>query len=67
MPFLVYLIVGMVQAPTEMTLLAKRTLDRPSVIAQEAVATRIVIKNQGKALVNLSLNDSLTAWGTNAV
>ena len=59
MPFLVYLIVGLVQAPTDMALLAKRTLDKPSVIAQETVATRIVIKNEGNALVNLSLNDSL--------
>lgn len=58
-PFLVYLIIGVIQAPSDITLHANRTIDKPSVIAHETVETRIVIKNQGNALVNLSLNDTL--------
>ena len=59
MPFLAYLIIGVVQVPSDISLIANRTIDKTSVIAQEAVETRIVIKNQGNALVNLYLNDSL--------
>ena len=57
MPFLVYLIVGVSQSPSDITLLANRSIDKPSVTAQEAVETRIVIKNQGNALLNLYLED----------
>ena len=56
-PFLVYIIVGVLQIPNDITLLANRTIDIPSVTAQEAVETRIVIKNQGNILVNLYLED----------
>lgn len=57
-PFLVYIIVGVLQIPNDITLLANRTIDIPSVTAQEAVETRIVIKNQGNILVNLYLEDT---------
>jgi uncharacterized protein (DUF58 family) len=59
MPFLVYLIVGVLQAPDELNLVAERSMDRTSVIAGQQVETRIVIKNQGKGLVNLYLKDRL--------
>jgi len=59
MPFLVYLIIGVVQIPHNITLLANRTIDKPSAIAHESIEMYIVIKNQGNALVNLYLNDPL--------
>ncbi len=58
-PFLVYLIVGVIQAPNDVLLLANRTFDKPSVIANTAAETRIVIQNQGNALVNLHIEDTL--------
>lgn len=57
LPFLVYLIIGVFQSPGEITLVAQRVIDKPSVIAQEPIETHIVIKNQGKDLVNLCLDD----------
>jgi uncharacterized protein (DUF58 family) len=59
MPFLVYLIVGVIRTPSELSLLAKRSMDKRSVIAQEIVETRILVKNKGNALVNLYLKDTL--------
>lgn len=58
-PFLVYLIVGVIQVPSDVSLLANRTVDKPSVVAQDAVEIRILIQNQGNALVNLCLEDTL--------
>jgi uncharacterized protein (DUF58 family) len=58
-PFLVYLIVGIIQAPDGLSLLAQRSLDKPSALPQEAVETRIIIQNQGNTLVNLRLEDTL--------
>ena len=58
-PFLVYLIVGIIQAPNEISLLAHRSLDKSSVLPQEAAETRILIQNQGNTLVNLRLEDKL--------
>ncbi len=59
LPFLVYLIVGLIHAPTEISLLAHRTINNPSISAQELVETRIAITNQGNFLVNLYLEDPL--------
>lgn len=59
MPFLVYLMIGILQAPCEITLAAQRMIDKPSVAAQEPIQTRIVIKNEGNSLVNLCLDDPL--------
>ncbi|MFC1936040.1 DUF58 domain-containing protein [Chloroflexota bacterium] len=58
-PFLVYLIIGVIQAPSAITLLAHRAIDKSNVIAQEIIEARIVIKNQGNTLVNLCLEDTL--------
>jgi len=58
-PFLVYLMIGLLQAPSEITLLAHRTIDKPSVLAQEPTKARIMVSNQGKNLVNLCLTDTL--------
>jgi uncharacterized protein (DUF58 family) len=60
MPFLVYLMIGIFQTPGEITLLAHRIIDRPSVITGEPIATRIVIENQGNSLANLYIDDSLS-------
>ena len=59
LPFLIYLLIGILQAPSEITLVADRTISKSSLIPQELFETRIVIKNQGKSLVNLHLRDTL--------
>jgi uncharacterized protein (DUF58 family) len=59
MPFLVYLMIGVLQAPGEIALVAQRMVDKPSVPAQEPIEIRIVIKNEGNSLINLCLDDSL--------
>lgn len=58
LPFLVYLIIGVVRAPGGMTLVAERRIDRPGVSAEELFEIHIVIRNQGNALVNLFLSDT---------
>lgn len=59
MPFLIYLIIGFIQAPTDVKLTASRFIDKPGIIDQGSFEMRITIKNQGNALVNLFLADSL--------
>ena len=59
LPFLIYLLIGIIQAPSDITLVADRVISKSSLIAQELFETRIVIKNQGKTLVNLQLRDTL--------
>ena len=61
LPFLVYLIIGIIQAPGEMKLIARRTNDNSSVIAGNFIETRLVIENRGSALINLYLKDSLAS------
>jgi uncharacterized protein (DUF58 family) len=58
-PFLVYLIVGVMQVPGNVSLLANRTVDKTSAVAQEPVEIRIPIQNQGNTLVNLYIEDRL--------
>ena len=58
-PFLVYLMIGILHTPSEITLLAHRTIDKPSVLAQEPIEAHIDIRNEGKNLVNLFLADSI--------
>lgn len=58
-PFLVYLIVGVVQAPGDLSLAANRIIDKAGAIAEEPFETRIVVRNQGSGLVNLTLDDTL--------
>jgi uncharacterized protein (DUF58 family) len=63
-PFLSYLATGVIQAPGELRLRASRSIDRPSVSANQAVEMRILVENQGHALVNLFLDDALQAGMT---
>lgn len=58
-PFLVYLMVGVIQAPTDVTLAAERIIAKSSVSAHESFETRIVIENQGNILINIYLEDAL--------
>jgi uncharacterized protein (DUF58 family) len=58
-PLLSYLVVGVILAPTEIDLHAHRSVDRPGVSANQAVEMRILIENQGAALVNLYIEDTL--------
>lgn len=60
-PFLVYLLVGLLHAPTEINLQGVRILDRSSVIAGEPVDVRLVVENRGDKLVNLYLKDEVFA------
>jgi uncharacterized protein (DUF58 family) len=57
-PFLVYLMIGMLQSPVEISLSAHRTIDKVGVVAQEPIQTHVVIKNKGRTLGNLFLDDS---------
>jgi len=56
-PFLVYLIIGVIQTPGDVRLQANRTVDKPSVVSGDSIETRLVVKNLGGALVNLCLGD----------
>lgn len=58
-PFLVFLIIGLLQAPGEVKLEARRIIDDSSIAAGEAAQTRLLVTNRGDALVNLSLEDAL--------
>jgi uncharacterized protein (DUF58 family) len=58
LPFLVYLMIGFIQAPGKITLIASRTIDKLNDIKREMIGTNLVIKNQGEDLVNLFLTDS---------
>jgi uncharacterized protein (DUF58 family) len=59
-PILVYIIAGFLQIPEEITLRVQRTMDRSGAYSQQPVKMRIMIENEGKALVNLRLLDSLS-------
>jgi uncharacterized protein (DUF58 family) len=58
-PFMVSLVLGLLKAPSAMNLAASRTFDRSSVNAGEPVECKIVIQNQGAALLNLQLMDEV--------
>jgi uncharacterized protein (DUF58 family) len=58
MPFLVYLLIAVFQAPTDMTLVANRIVDKSGVVAQEPVETHVTVRNEGNSLLNLELIDS---------
>ncbi len=56
-PFLVYLIVGVLQCPTDMSLRARRVLDRVEVVAGEPLGITVTVENLGASLSNLCLAD----------
>lgn len=58
-PFVIFLVAGILQAPSEIKLIARRSIENPRVIAQEITESFIEIKNQGNTLANLYLNDHL--------
>jgi uncharacterized protein (DUF58 family) len=59
LPFLIYLIIGLLQAPNDMVVAADRIISKPSLLSQESFEIRILISNRGTSLVNLYLNDKL--------
>lgn len=59
-PLLVYLIIGLLQAPVELSLSAHRVIDKMNVVAGESVQAEVVIKNGGRDLRNLYLADTLS-------
>jgi uncharacterized protein (DUF58 family) len=58
-PFVVYLIFGVLQSPGQIDLAAVRTIDRSSLVAEQTAQTRIEVNNQGNPLVNLHLIDPI--------
>lgn len=59
LPFLVYLLVGLLQTPETVNLHAVRIQGKSSVTAGELVPVRIVVENRGARLLNLSLEDEV--------
>jgi uncharacterized protein (DUF58 family) len=59
-PLLVYLIVGLLQAPVEISLSAHRTIEKVNVVAGEPIQAHVAIKNDGGTLRNLYLKDTLS-------
>jgi len=60
-PFLVYIIIGVIQIPEDIKLIARRTIDKQAIFAGETVETQIIVENQGNLIKNLCLKDSLTS------
>ena len=58
-PLLIYLMVGLLQAPTEVKLLARRTLSATSSSPHDEIDMRVRVENQGRALWNLRVSDQL--------
>lgn len=58
MPFLAYLFIGTIQAPTGLTLVARRKIEKTSAVAGEPVQCKVTVTNQGQSLVNIDLRDS---------
>src|SRR5574340_981956 len=58
-PFLLYLLVGLWNAPSEINLAAARQLSRASASSGEPVECRLLVQNQGSPLSNLQLSDEL--------
>jgi uncharacterized protein (DUF58 family) len=56
-PFLVYLIIGVMQSPNDVQLQASRMVDKPSIVAGDSIETKIIVKNLGSALANLYIED----------
>lgn len=57
-PFLVYLVIGILECPTEMALSVKRTVDKAEAVAQQPIGVQIAVENQGRPLTNLCVADS---------
>jgi uncharacterized protein (DUF58 family) len=58
-PLLVYLLTGLLQAPTQTRLHAERSLGSNSIGARDPVEVRIRVENRGATLTNLHLEDEL--------
>ncbi len=56
-PFTIYLMIGVVQTPSTMSLRAERTIEKTEVAAEEPIQVRVVVENTGNALANLHLAD----------
>ncbi len=58
-PFLVYLIVGVLECPDSLSLRASRVLDKVEVAAGEPLEISVVVDNLGASLANLCLVDGI--------
>lgn len=58
LPFLSYLVIGLLQTPREVKLSASRWLSKTTALAGVDVEVRVTLKNEGAPLYNLSLSDS---------
>jgi uncharacterized protein (DUF58 family) len=59
LPFIVYLIIGLLGSPVELSIQVQRSTDKAEAVAGEPVKTQIVVENHGKALANLHLADAV--------
>src|SRR5512142_622706 len=57
LPFLVYLVVGIVQCPDSLALQARRVLDKVEVAAGEPLQVSVAVNNVGPPLADISLLD----------
>ncbi len=57
-PFVVYLIIGILQSPDEMQIKVTRSVQETEVVAQQPVEVRVVVENAGGRLASLLLADS---------
>lgn len=58
-PFLLYMIIGVIQYPKEVDLKAERAIKDPIVNPQEIVEMQIRVENHGKTISNLALKDEI--------
>lgn len=60
-PFLTYMLIALIQFPDGYRLAASRTTDRSSVLAGDLIQVTLRLTNQGDAVANLRVEDSLPA------
>src|SRR5512141_3181405 len=60
MPFMVFLVIGILECPVEPRLHVQRSVDRLEVVARQPVNVRIDIENEGPTLANLYLDDPIS-------
>lgn len=58
MPFISYLVIAFIQAPTDLALTAHRSISKANVTAEEPFEIRVTFENQGYDLINLLVTDT---------
>ncbi len=58
-PFLGYLLIGLIQVPKSPQLIAARTIAKPEIVVGEQLEVGLRVQNRGEAVANLTLEDPL--------